>query len=207
MPDASIRSNPLMKVKSKSSLQPLPLAAYLTGAVGSTFLISAPQAEAAVTSVTFGFGSVLSASDNFTNYTTPTSPNYGTIFARGETRPGFGNRPPFNIPSYTVGLGMQSFANQGTFYHQGSGGLGSAAFLANGTIIGGGGNGNVGTAYFFENRTSYQITTDQPNQEHRLPDYHRQLGLGQCELECVSESSDHPLRLRRVCAKQYHHRR
>jgi hypothetical protein len=40
------------------SLQPLPLAAYLTGTVGSTFFVSAPQAEAAVTSVTFGFGSV-----------------------------------------------------------------------------------------------------------------------------------------------------
>jgi len=41
----------------------MPLAAYLTGAVGSTFLVSAPQAEAAVTSVTFGFGSVFNAAD------------------------------------------------------------------------------------------------------------------------------------------------
>ena len=44
-----------MKLKSTFpvSLHPMPLAAYLTGAVGSSFLVSAPQAEAAVTSVTF----------------------------------------------------------------------------------------------------------------------------------------------------------
>jgi hypothetical protein len=52
MPDSSISFNSLMQLKSPSnrpvSLQPLPLAAYLAGAVGSSFLINAPQAEAAV---------------------------------------------------------------------------------------------------------------------------------------------------------------
>jgi hypothetical protein len=37
--------------------------------------MGAPQAEAAVTSVTFGFGSVLRASNNFDNATTSTTPN------------------------------------------------------------------------------------------------------------------------------------
>jgi len=143
------------------------LAVYLTGAVGSTFLASAPQVEAAVTSVTFGFGSVLSASDNITSYNTSisdtnnTRPDLGTFMARGETRPGFGP-PPFNAPRFTVGLGAQPFSNMGTFYQQNQGNnYGTATFLADGTIIGGGGNGELGCAYFYENRN--KITTNELN--------------------------------------------
>lgn len=153
-------------MKSKSSLpvslQPLPLAVYLTGAVGSTFLASAPQAEAAVTSVTFGFGSVLRASDYYSNFTTSTTPNLGTIWARGETMPAMDPFPPFNVPSYTVGLGGQPFMNLGAFYQQNQGNnYGTATFLADGTIIGGGGNGALGIAYFYENRN--KITTNELN--------------------------------------------
>lgn len=56
----------------------MPLAAYLTGAVGSTFLISAPQAEAAVTSVTFGFGSVFSDADGIGQF--QTTPAFGSLY-------------------------------------------------------------------------------------------------------------------------------
>jgi MYXO-CTERM domain-containing protein len=156
-----------MKLNSKSpskrsaSLQPLPLAVYLTGAVGSTFLASAPQAEAAVTSVTFGFGSVLRASDNIRSYNTSTTPNYGTIMAIGETRP-TGDPEPFPPFYYTVSLGAHPFANKDLFYHNRLGyAYGFASFLANGAIVGGGGNGALGIAYFYENR--FKTTTDQLN--------------------------------------------
>jgi hypothetical protein len=126
MPDASICSNPLRKLKSKSpstrpaSLQPLPLAVYLTGAVGSTFLVSAPQAEAAVTSVTFGFGSVLSPSSPFGG-PAATDPNLGNIFAYGY--------------SGAIVLGR-------SFYHQAERGFyGTPTFFAAGTTLGAGGNG------------------------------------------------------------------
>jgi hypothetical protein len=157
-----------MKLKSKSpstrpaSLQPLPLAVYLTGAVGSTFLVSAPQAEAAVTAVTFGFGSVLSASDNFYNTTTSTTPNLGTFFARGETRPAMDTFPPFDVPSYDVLLGAGG--SFGSFYHQSNiSSYGKATFLNSGTIIGAGGNGGLGMATFVEPRPHLTFTTNELN--------------------------------------------
>ncbi len=149
-----------MKAKSPRSVSrhPMPLAAYLTGAVGSSFLVSAPQAEAAVTSVTFGFGSVLSASSGFYSQTTSITPNLGTIFARGRTNPpiyGYGS------PLYDVLLGVSSL---GAFYHQGSGTTyGKATFLNNGTIIGAGGNGGLGMATFVEPRPHLIITTNELN--------------------------------------------
>ncbi|OYW70534.1 MAG: hypothetical protein B7Z37_30395, partial [Verrucomicrobia bacterium 12-59-8] len=60
------------------SRHPVPLATYLAGAVGSTLFLAAPQAEAAVTAVTFGFGSVLDITDG-SSYTTSITPNFGTI--------------------------------------------------------------------------------------------------------------------------------
>ena len=154
MPDASIRSNPPMKSKSKSSLQPLPLAAYLTGAVGSTFLISAPQAEAAVTSVTFGFGSVL---------------NSGTGYSQFQTTPYFGKLTAMNS-SNNVLLGTFSFGgsvynqNEREFYGMKTG---TPSFFASGTVIGNGNNGPLGRAYFYTNYVNlfpeFRITTDQLN--------------------------------------------
>jgi hypothetical protein len=55
----------------------MPLAAYLTGAVGISFFVSAPQAEAAVTSVTFPV-SVLNQSTG-PLYNAPTSPSLGGL--------------------------------------------------------------------------------------------------------------------------------
>jgi len=144
-----------MKVNSKSpstrpaSLQPLPLAVYLTGAVGGTFLVSAPQAEAAVTSVTFGFGSVLSDGVGFN--ISPTTPNLGNLFV-------------FNANG-AVGVGFQ-LAQYGSGYHQAqnSSDFGSATFFASGTVIGNGLNGALGIGYFNSlNDPSRSIPTDQLN--------------------------------------------
>lgn len=163
MPDASIRSNPLMKVKSKSSLQPLPLAAYLTGAVGSTFLISAPQAEAAVTSITFGFGSVLDPSDGLRFTNTSTTPNFGNMYVTANTESFYSFRDGF-ISAPMVRLG-DNFSGLGQFYQLG-GSYGKASFLANGAIVGSGNNGSLGMAYFASpdpNRQSLSITTNELN--------------------------------------------
>ncbi len=128
----------------------MPLAAYLTGAVGSTFLISAPQAEAAVTSVTFGFGSVLDISDGIN--TSPTTPDLGILL-------GVGN-------SYIRRLGSPSNPAHGFVYHNRSGDIysGIPSFFASGTVIGTGSNGGYGAGFFsndYEPRLS--IPTDQLN--------------------------------------------
>lgn len=148
-----------MKTKSPLlfSRHPLPLAAYLTGAVGSSFLVSAPQAEAAVTSVTFGFGSVLSASSGYYSQNTSITPNLGTIFARGRTNPPFMG---YGSPGYDVLLGARYL---GAFYHQGGATYGKATFLNTGTIIGTGGNGGLGMATFVEPRPHLIITTNELN--------------------------------------------
>jgi MYXO-CTERM domain-containing protein len=134
--------------KRPASLQPLPLAAYLTGAVGSTFLVSAPQAEAAVTAVTFGFGSVLDTTDggNFGQ----TTPNFGYLL--GSAYP------------YAVMLGNVS--NYGKVYHNGAyrGNMGTASFFESGTVIGNGNNGPSGRSYFSNSFvSSANIPTDQLN--------------------------------------------
>jgi MYXO-CTERM domain-containing protein len=134
--------------KRPASLQPLPLAAYLTGAVGSTFLVSAPQAEAAVTAVTFGFGSVLDTTDggNFGQ----TTPNFG--FLLGVAYP------------FAVMLGDNS--NGGKVYHNGahSGITGTTSFFESGTVIGNGNNGPLGGSYFYNMYLpAVNIPTDQLN--------------------------------------------
>jgi MYXO-CTERM domain-containing protein len=132
--------------KRPASLQPLPLAAYLTGAVGSTFLVSAPQAEAAVTAVTFGFGSVLDTTDggNFGQ----TTPNFGFLL---------GSAYPFAVM-------LGNVSNYGKVYHNGAyrGFMGTASFFESGTVIGNGNNGPSGRSYFSNSYvSSANIPTDQ----------------------------------------------
>ncbi len=127
----------------------MPLAAYLTGAVGSTFLISAPQAEAAVTSVTFGFGSVLDSSDGYN--TSPTTPGLGVLL-------GMGN-------GTTIAVGNPYVPSEGIAYHNGVVGapFGIASFFASGTVIGNGLNGGFGAGVFTNNYPYINIPTDQLN--------------------------------------------
>jgi hypothetical protein len=106
----------------------MPLAAYLTGAVGSSFLVSAPQAEAAVTAVTFPV-SVLNQSSGTVNG--PTSPNLGDVFMIGE--------PGGIFISYAYNNTVNTM-------------LGSVKFFANGTTLGAGAGGNIGgyATFFYD---------------------------------------------------------
>lgn len=151
---------------SPSAASPRPsatLAAYLTGMVGGTCLLAAPQAEAAVTSVTFGFGSVLDMTDAST-YTSPTTPDFGTIpFAVSQDMDyeGGGLRSMMRVG--------ESFSQYGHLYQLGSAGgegfgTGKVKFLADGAIVGGGGNGVLGMAYFANTSNSQRdISTNQLN--------------------------------------------
>jgi hypothetical protein len=126
------------------------MAAYLAGAAGTAALLGAPQAEAAVTAVTFGFGPTLEKAD-------------GPGFLLFSVNSGFGN-----ITGYTgnspdkVGLGSYSF---GPVYHTASFSsfTGLPNFFANGTVIGGGGNGAKGYAFFEHNNAAINFTDDQLN--------------------------------------------
>ncbi len=139
------------------------LATYLTGAVGGTLLLSAPQAEAAVTSITFGFGPVLDASDG-SSYYTPTTTNFGTISQWAQYNPAMDGDPAMT----TLRLGFDGYQYKGRFYQQSPGtnngyGIGLASFLTNGAVVGGGGNGALGMAYFASPNSERDIPTDQLN--------------------------------------------
>jgi len=130
-----------MKLKSTLpfSRQSMPLAAYLTGAVGSSFLVSAPQAEAAVTAVTFPV-SVLNQSSGLVSG--PTSPNLGKLRMYG-------------------GVGFNYLTK--TYQNEESLSSGTPKFFANGTILGAGAGGYVGYAYFFHSIASSLNLASQPN--------------------------------------------
>ncbi len=127
----------------------MPLAAYLTGAVGSTFLISAPQAEAAVTSVTFGFGSVLNPGTGYSNF--QTTPYFGRLAAMNSSN---------NVLLGTFSGGVYN-NNERPNYGDA---VGTPSFFASGTVIGNGNNGPLGRAYFSSNYVSdLNIPTNQLN--------------------------------------------
>jgi len=120
----------------------MPLAAYLTGAVGSSFLVSTPQAEAAVTAVTFPV-SVLNRSSG--TVSGPTSPNLGNVYMIG--------RPAAIAIAYAYNN------NENVF-------VGSAKFFANGTTLGAGAGGNInGFAMFFYEGPAAGINL--PSQENK----------------------------------------
>ena len=121
-----------MKTKSPRlvSRHPMPLAAYLTGVVGSSLLVSAPQADAAVTAVTFPVSVLNQSSGMIIGYTTPNfEGGYITMY-------GHPNRVGLDRIYHNADLGL------GSFY-------GSPKFFANGAILGAGAGGTRGIAYFF----------------------------------------------------------
>jgi len=127
-----------MKLKSTFpvSLHPMPLAAYLTGAVGSSFLVSAPQAEAAVTSVTFG--SVFDGGSGSGYFlSTPYVGQLGGYAGGGFVVLGFG---PAGGYVY----------NQNQFDYKGYMGLsrGTPTVFGFGSVIGSGDYGALGKCYF-----------------------------------------------------------
>ena len=101
------------------------LASYLTGAIGTAALLSAPQAEAAVTAVTFGFGPTLDRTD-FSEFSTVGS--FGKLRSTGYGIDG----------QYRMYLGTQSYSGEGFVYHDASRGsnFGVISFFPNGTVIG-----------------------------------------------------------------------
>ena len=136
-----------MKLKSTLpfSRQSMPLAAYLTGAVGSSFLVSAPQAEAAVTAVTFPV-SVLNQSSGLVSGTT--SPNLGDVYMIG--------RPAAIAIAYAYNN------NENVF-------VGSAKFFANGTTLGAGAGGNIGgyATFFYEGTNAMAASLNLASQENK----------------------------------------
>jgi MYXO-CTERM domain-containing protein len=139
------KPDPARPMKLKSTLpfsrQSMPLAAYLTGAVGSSFLVSAPQAEAAVTAVTFPWFPMFNQYSGIISGTT--SPNLGVVNMRGEgTRLFISNT--YHNPVYSTSYG-------------------SAKFFANGTSLGAGAGGYLGNAYFYNMAVSSLSLANQPN--------------------------------------------
>jgi MYXO-CTERM domain-containing protein len=147
------------------SLRPARLTTYLTGAVGSSFLIAAPQAEAAITSITFGFGSVLNLNSNLLQSETPILPlieNFGSMYVDAGT---------YHNGAFTeefITLGLDALQNKGSFYFENlvepNAFYGKAKFLAQGKVVGDTTNGKVGQATFSSPFGSdFNITTNQTN--------------------------------------------
>ena len=130
--------------------KPHSLAGYLAGAIGSAAVLTAPQAEAAVTAVTFGFGSEFTPSDGQGYWSV--GPGFGTMYANNA---GFGV-----LLGYRLDSGLGSFYQNGSFRTD----AGVASFFASGTVIGAGGNGNQG--YTWLKNVSFpllDLPTDQLN--------------------------------------------
>ena len=154
--------SPLKTTTTRKSLKPSHMTGYLTGAVGTAALLNAAQADAAVTAVNFGFGSVINmSSGNFGYAGTPvngvSTGSYGRIFAFGRNN---GSGTSVGLGGFGMG-GLYSDSNR------------RAAFFNDGTVIGGGANGsasNVGYFYKFNGYPNYSIdslksfTTYQTNQ-------------------------------------------
>ena len=136
------------------SLKPNQITGYLAGAVGTAALLGVPQAEAAVTAVTFGFGSEYTSTDG-TNNTWSVNPGQGTLIGYA------------NASATHLWLGYNPASRYGSVYHNGSfsGLRGLPTFFADGTVIGRGGNGSVGLAYFQNsmNPSRGDFTSDQLN--------------------------------------------
>ena len=130
----------------------MPLAAYLTGAIGSTFLISAPQAEAAVTAVTFDLiGSVLDTGDGgvYSRAVTDQGTSLGVLFLNGW----YGG---IEVGNPFVGMGRAYHQAQNNVY------WGTPSFFASGTVIGNGNNGALGGSTF-SSTSSLNLPTNELN--------------------------------------------
>ncbi len=146
------------------SLRPARLATYLTGAVGSSFLIAAPQAEAAITSITFGFGSVLNLNSNLVQSETPIlspSESFGKMYVDAGTYFNGANTEEF------ITLGLDALHNKGSFYFENlvepNPFYGKAKFLAQGKVVGDTTNGKLGQATFSSPGPGFTITDNQTN--------------------------------------------
>lgn len=143
---------------SPDSLLARKLAGYLAGAAGTAAVLAAPQSDAAVVAVEFGFGPVLSASDG--NYFQPVDGalyNYGYILGAASATFLY-----LGAPGYLLGGAVY----QRTTPSDPTTGL--PVFFANGTVIGGGANvgasSALGYAFFQSPVPTTDFATDQLNQ-------------------------------------------
>ena len=121
----------------KGTLKNHQLTGYLAGAIGTTALLGASQADAAVTPVSFGFGDTLSLSNPISGATTVGS--YGNLFAQASN---------FGGGSYTIKLGGSGV---GSAYFQNGPNGSYAKLLSYGSTVGGGaygGNTFLGNGFF-----------------------------------------------------------
>jgi MYXO-CTERM domain-containing protein len=129
----------------KGSLKPAQITSYLAGAVGTVALIGAPQAEAAVTAVTFGFGTDYNISDGSNNWSVG---SFG--FLQGTANSirlalGGSDGQVYENQSYDVNNGLPTFFNYGD-------------------ILGNSTQGNKFTAFFKAEHATLNFTSDQTNQ-------------------------------------------
>jgi MYXO-CTERM domain-containing protein len=128
------------------SLKPTQITGYLAGAVGTAALLGAPQTEAAVTAVNFGFGPQFTTNEGGGDWT---------------VGPGFGTLAGHSSPNYTF-WGARDYHGRGMVYSSSVSGI--ASFFANGTVIGAGANGALGVAHFNQGFIPpLTFTTDQLN--------------------------------------------
>jgi hypothetical protein len=135
----------------KEYLKPAQLTCYLAGAVGVAAMLGAPQAEAAVTAVTFGFGPQWTPGDGNSS-TWAVSPGFGTMGVQA-------------AGSFFL-LGITGYGGYGTVYHNSylSSTHGRMSFFADGTVIGNGSNGSTGSAFMYNSSfAGLSFATDQFN--------------------------------------------
>jgi hypothetical protein len=149
----------------KESLKPAQLTGYLAGAFGTAALLGAPQAEAAVTAVTFGFGSVLNTATGYSQQflvNGVSGGTFGTMYAGGTNS--------------NIRLGRDG-SSEGSVYHTFNSGAsypqfqGLPTFFADTVTIDGsaggglsGNNGYIGRSFWFNSyNPAFNLTSNENN--------------------------------------------
>ena len=149
----------------KGYLKPAQITGYLAGAVGTAALLGAPQAEAAVTAVTFGFGSVLNTATGYSQQFLVNGVSggaFGTMYAGGTNS--------------NIRLGRDG-SSQGSVYHAYNSAArypksqGLPTFFADTVTIGGsagggsfGNNGYIGRSFWYNSYNSdFNLTSNENN--------------------------------------------
>jgi MYXO-CTERM domain-containing protein len=129
----------------KGYLKPAQITGYLAGAVGTTAILAVPQAEAAVTAVSFGFGE-----------------NLTTSWGTGNTSVGSFGYLQVESTSGRIALG-DGGRNNGTVYQNQSYDVnnGTPTFFTYGDVLGNSPRGNNAAAFFKAEIASLNFTSDQ----------------------------------------------
>lgn len=119
-------SSPCTRQASKGFLKTTQLTGYLAGAVGTAAVLAAPQVEAAVTAVTFGFGPQFNVSDGLGFFLSAVNGGtFGNMAAEATAdslRLGCRYTPVYNNGSYSAVNGLMRFFSDGTIIGTGANG-------------------------------------------------------------------------------------